>query len=112
MEFFMKVFFLAVAGFILLSFTPFANAAGLPDYLVSKGDVIYPQTGDSMQTIFHTPPNVKEFLFPGMLIGVLPEDCISASRGTIGDYYICHHGLALKPEERNEKMIYRVLDYE
>ena len=45
-----------------------------------------------------------------MLIGVLPEDCISASRGTIGDYYICNYELALKPEERYGKTVYRVIE--
>lgn len=110
--FFSKVLFSAVLGFALLPFAPCTNAAGLPDYLVSKGGVIYPQTGDSMQTIFHTPPDVKEFLFPGMLLGFLPTDCTPASRGTIGNYYVCYHDLALKPEERNGKTVYRVLDFE
>jgi hypothetical protein len=109
---FSKVFFSVVLGFSLLLIETFANAAGLPDYLVSKGGVIYLQTGDSMQTIFHTPPNVKEFLLPGMLLGFLPTDCTPASRGTIGNYYVCYHDLALKPEERNGKTVYRVLDFE
>ena len=77
-----------------------------------KGGIVYPITGDSTQGVFRTPPNVKEFLKPGMLIGVLPNDCMAASRGTIGDYYICHHELALKPEEQNGKTVYRVLDFE
>ena len=45
-----------------------------------------------------------------MLIGVLPEDCISASRRIIGDYYICNYELALKSEERYGKTVYRVIE--
>ena len=87
-------------------------AKELPEPLYSKGGIIYPRTGDSTQEIFRTPPNVKDFLEEGMLIGVLPTDCKSASRGVIGDYYLCHHGLALKPEEHNGKTVYRVIEVE
>jgi hypothetical protein len=94
----------------LLVITPTVAAAELPDYLVSKGGVIYPQTGDSMQVIFHTPRDITDYLKPGMLLGVLPEDCISASHGTIGSYYICHYDLALKPEEYEGKTVYKVIE--
>jgi hypothetical protein len=40
----------------------------------------------------------------------LPNDCKSASRGTIGDYYMCNHDLALKPEEQEGKTVYRVIE--
>jgi len=106
-----SLFLFALVGLASLAIVPPANAAGLPDFLISKGGVIYPHTGDSTQVIFHTPPNVKEFLSPGMLLGVLPTDCTPASHGTIGDYYICHYELALKPEEHDGKMVYRVLDF-
>ncbi len=91
----------------------FDIAAGeLPDYLYSKGGIIYPQTGDSMQDIFNTPPHIMEYLKPGMLIGVLPEDCDPASHGTLGNIYICHYDLALKPEEAEGKTVYRVIKVE
>ena len=88
----------------------YVSAEELPDFLYSKGGIIYPRTGDSTQSIFRTPPSVKDFLKPGMLIGVLPNDCKSASRGTIGDYYLCNHDLALKPEEMEDKTVYRVIE--
>ena len=102
-----------IVGVLLLAqtlVTAYAAAEELPDFLYSKGGIIYPITGDSTQSIFRTPPSVKDFLKPGMLIGVLPNDCKSASRGTIGDYYLCNHELALKPEEMEDKTVYRVIE--
>lgn len=87
-----------------------AVAEELPDFLKSKGGVIYPVTGDSTQEVFRTPPFATDYLKPGMLIGVLPNDCKPASRGKIGDYYMCHHDLALKPEEQEGKTVYRVIE--
>ena len=87
-----------------------ANAEDLSDALYSKGGVIYPHTGDSTQEIFRTPPNVTDYLKPGMFLGVLPEDCKSASHGTIGDYYVCNHDLYLKPELHNARAAYRVIE--
>ena len=104
------MFTIAVFGLLVSSIAPAAHADGLPDFLYSKGGIIYPHTGDSTQEIFRTPANVKDFIEPGMLIGVLPEDCTPASRGTIGDYYICHYDLALKPEEHHGKTVYRVIE--
>jgi hypothetical protein len=105
-----KLFIVPILAYLVIAMAPAACADGLPDFLYSKGGIIYPHTGDSTQEIFRTPPNVKDFIKPGMLIGVLPEDCISASRGTIGDYYICNYELALKPEERYGKTVYRVIE--
>ena len=105
-----KMFMLTFLGFLVISFAPAAYAGALPDYLYSKGGIIYPHTGDSTQAIFHTPANVKDFIEPGMLLGVLPEDCTPASRGTIGDFYICHYELYLKPEEHYGKTVYRVIE--
>ena len=51
-----------------------------------------------------------EYLKPGMMIGVLPEDCASASHGDIGDIYICHYELYLKPEEKYGETVYRVIE--
>jgi hypothetical protein len=99
--------------FLLLApilFTPSVGAIDLPDYLYSKGGIIYPSTGDSTQVIFRTQPEVMEYLKPGMLIGVLPEDCNPSSYGTLGDIYICHYDLILKPEEMNGKTVYRVIE--
>ena len=90
--------------------TTYVVADELPDFLYSKGGIIYPRTGDSTQNIFRTPPFATDYLKPGMLIGVLPNDCKSASRGSIKDYYICNHDLALKPEEREDKTVYRVIE--
>lgn len=102
-----------IVGVLLLTqslVTTYAVADELPDFLQSKGGVIYPITGDSTQVVFRTPPDATDYLKPGMLIGVLPNDCKSASRGTIGDYYMCHHNLALKPEEQEGKTVYRVIE--
>ena len=102
-----------VVGLLLLIqplTTTYAAANELPDFLESKGGVIYPITGDSTPVIFRTPPLATDYLKPGMLIGVLPNDCKSASRGTIGDYYMCNHDLALKPEEQEGKTVYRVIE--
>jgi len=103
-------YIVSVLGYLVIATAPAAYADELPDFLYSKGGIIYPHTGDSTQEIFRTPPNVKDFIKPGMLIGVLPKDCRSASRGTIGDYYSCNHELALKPEERYGKTVYRVIE--
>jgi hypothetical protein len=100
-----------MAGFALLLWPLSVPAAGLPDYLYLKDGVVYPRTGDSSQEIFHVPANIRDILQPGMLLGVLPEGCSSASKGTIGDYYICPHNLLLQPEERHGKTVYRVLDF-
>ena len=102
-----------VVGVLLIAqplTTAYTVADELPDFLESKGGIIYPITGDSTQEIFRTPPLVTDYLKPGMLIGVLPNDCKSASRGTIGDYYMCNHDLALKPEEQEGKTVYRVIE--
>ncbi len=105
-----KVVMTAVlVGPIVMTSTP-VEAAELPDFLYSKGGIIYPRTGDSTQDIFRTPSNVKDFIEPGMLIGVLPADCKPASGGTIGSYYICHHDLFLKPEENADQTVYRVIE--
>ena len=84
--------------------------AELPESLYSKGGIIYPRTGDSTQEIFRTPPNVGEFLQPGMLIGVLPEDCSSAKHGELGSVYRCPYGLLLKAEEKYGATVYRVIE--
>ena len=104
------MFMIAVLGLLVSSIAPAAHAEGLPDFLYSKGGIIYPHTGDSTQEIFRTPANVKDFIEPGMLIGVLPEDCTPASRGTIGDYYYMPLRPHLKPEERYGKTVYRVIE--
>ena len=99
----------AVGLGLILAALP-AGAEELPDYLTSRGGIIYPKTGDSTQGIFHTPPNITEILKPGMLVGVLPVDCESASKGSIGSYYLCHNNLALQAEEVDGKTVYRVID--
>jgi hypothetical protein len=105
-----KVIIVGVLILIQTLITTCVVADDLPDFLYSKGGIIYPRTGDSSQEAFRTPPFAKDYLKPGMLIGVLPNDFKSASRGSIGDYYICHHDLFLKPEEMEGKTVYRVIE--
>jgi hypothetical protein len=105
-----KAILLTALGLMLTLPVASMAADDLPDDLISKGGVIYPRPGTDMEGMFQTPSNVKEFLQPGMLLGVLPEDCISASHGKIGAYYSCHYDLALKPEELGGKTVYKVLD--
>jgi len=78
--------------------------------MVSKGGVLYPYTGDASQARFQTPPNYKEFIPMGALIGVLPDDCIEVSKGTVGLYYQCDYGLALVPEDQSGSQVYRVIE--
>jgi hypothetical protein len=98
-----------LAVFMLFASLTSASAAELPDYLVQKGGIIYPVTGDSMQTIFNTPPDITDYLKPGMMVGVLPVDCFPAS-GPIGNYYQCHHNLVLKPYVYDNKDVYMVVE--
>jgi hypothetical protein len=105
-----KILLVVACGLASLVIAPIVDSAELPDYLISKGGIIYPRTGDSSQEIFHTPPDILEYLKPGMLVGVLPEDCIPASSGSIKSYYICAHDLALKPVEQNGTTVYMVID--
>jgi len=86
-----------------------AGAADLPDYMEQRGGVIYPVTGDSMQDIFRTPPHITDYLKPGMMIGVLPADCIPAS-GPVGDYFQCHHDLVLQPYTHDGQDVYMVIE--
>ena len=108
----MVVYLIMGAGLFMLGLAGPVNAEELPDYLYSKGGIIYPRTGDSTQEIFHTPPNAREIFKPGMLVGVLPQDCRSASRGGLGEVYICHHDLVLKPEEHHGRSVYRVIEFQ
>ena len=84
----------------------------IPDrYMYDKGGVLYPHTGDSSQKRFQTPLNAKELFPPGTLVGVLPEDCISASKGSVGDYYRCDHDFALKEETLQDgRTVYRIIE--
>jgi len=100
----------AITGCALLLWPLYVPAAGLPDYLYLKDGVVYPRTGDSSQEIFHVPADIGDILQPGMLVGALPEGCMSAAKGSIGDYYICPHDQFLQPEERHGKTVYRVLE--
>lgn len=79
-------------------------------YMYNKGGVLYPHTGDSSQQRFQTPENARQMFPPDTLIGVLPEDCVSASKGSIGNYYRCDHDFALRPENVNGQTVYRVID--
>ena len=79
--------------------------------MVSRGGVLYPQTGDSSQELFQTPPNARQLFPPGTLVGVLPADCISASSGSIGSFYRCDYDFALKEEVLQDgRTVYRVIE--
>lgn len=84
----------------------------IPDkYMNNKGGVLYPHTGDSSQERFQTPLKAKELFPPGTLVGVLPADCVSASKGSIGNYYRCDHDFALKEEMLQDgRTVYRVIE--
>jgi hypothetical protein len=101
--------FVILAAVLLCAVPTTVGAADLPDYLVERGGVIYPNTGDSMQTIFNTPPHITDYLKPGMMLGVLPSDCMPAS-GPIGDYFQCHHDLVLKPYTHDNIDVYLVVE--
>ena len=105
-----KVIVMTTLVLTLVAMTTYVEASDPDITMQSKGGVLYPVTGDSTQDIFHTPPNITNYLKPGMYLGVLPEDCKSASHGKIGDYYICNHDLYLKPEIHSGKPAYLVID--
>ena len=80
-------------------------------YMVSRGGVLYPHTGDSSQELFQTPPNARTLFPAGTLIGVLPADCTSASSGLVGNFYRCDNNFALKEEVLQDgRTVYRVID--
>jgi hypothetical protein len=105
-----KIFVMTTLVLTLIAMTTYVDAAEPDISMESKGGVLYPVTGDSTQVIFRTPPNITDYLHPGMFLGVLPADCISASKGEIGDYYICHHDLFLKPAVRGGRAAYEVIE--
>ncbi|NJC88878.1 MAG: hypothetical protein FIB02_10200 [Desulfuromonas sp.] len=83
----------------------------IPDRkMVSKGGVLYPYTGDSTQGRFQTPKNARELFPSGTLVGVLPEDCVSTSNETAGDFYRCDNDFALKAVDRDGRTVYQVID--
>ena len=84
----------------------------IPDkYMYNKGGVLYPHTGDSSQERFQTPLKARELFPPGTLVGVLPADCVSASKGSVGNYYRCDHDFALKEEVLQDgRTAYRVIE--
>lgn len=105
-----KVLVMTTLVVTLISMATYVDAAGSDISMESKGGVLYPVTGDSTQDIFRTPPNITDYLRPGMFLGILPEDCNSASKGEIGDYYICHHDLFLKPTVHGGRVAYEVIE--
>lgn len=106
------VLVLVLVGATVMMSMAAEGIAEIPDRsMVSKGGVLYPYTGDASQARFQTPPNYKDFIPMGALIGVLPDDCIEVSKGTFGLYYQCDHGLALIPEELQDgRRVYRVIE--
>ncbi len=105
-----KILVMTTLVLALISMATYVDAAGSDISMESKGGVLYPVTGDSTQDIFHTPPDITNYLHPGMFLGVLPADCNSASKGEIGDYYICHHDLFLKPTVHGGRVAYEVIE--
>lgn len=79
--------------------------------MVSRGGVLYPETGDASQELFQTPENARQLFPPGTLVGVLPADCLSASQGSIGNYYRCDHNFALQEVLlQDSRTVYRVIE--
>jgi hypothetical protein len=105
-----KILVIITLVLTLTSMSTYVDAAGSDISMKSKGGVLYPVTGDSTQDIFHTPPNITDTLRPGMLLGILPEDCKPASKGEIDDFYICNHGLFLKPATQGDRVAYEVIE--
>ena len=105
-----KALVLTTLVLTLISMTTYTDADAIDFEMKSKGGVLYPVTGDSTQDIFHTPPNITDTLRPGMLLGILPEDCKPASKGEIDDFYICNHGLFLKPATQGGRVAYEVIE--
>lgn len=100
-----------VAASLLLVLVFTVTAASAETKLILKGGILYPNTGDSMQTIYRLPKKARDVLRPGDLLGVLPADCASAS-GPEGNYYVCHYGIYLQPYFYGDKLAYRVLKIE
>ena len=101
-----------ISAVLGLAASPVLAIEEIPDkYMVSRGGVLYPHTGDSAQEIFQTPPNARALFPPGTLVGVLPADCVSASSGAIGEYYRCDNNFALKEEVLQDgRTVYRVVE--
>jgi hypothetical protein len=79
--------------------------------MVSRGGVLYPETGDSSQERFQTPENARQLFPPGTLVGVLPADCTPASKGSVGNYYRCDHDFALQEDVLpDQRTVYRVIE--
>ena len=113
MKAFIKYGFLSLllAGTTVVVSVAADGIAEIPERsMVSKGGVLYPYTGDASQARFQTPPNYKDFIPMGALVGVLPDDCIEVSKGTVGLYYQCDYGLALMPETTGDRQVYRVIE--
>jgi hypothetical protein len=96
---------------LLLALALFATNASAETKLISKGGILYPKTGDSTQAIYRLPKKARDVLRPGDLLGVLPENCSSAS-GPEGNYYVCHYGIYLQPYFYGDKLAYAVLKIE
>jgi hypothetical protein len=105
-----KVIVMTTLALTLIVVATYVDASASDISMKSKGGVLYPVTGNSTQGIYRTPPNITNYLKPGMYLGVLPEDCKSASHGKIGDYYICNHDLYLKPEIHGGRPAYLVIE--
>jgi hypothetical protein len=104
--------FVALASVnVLLVLSVSVTSVSAKTTLISKGGILYPHTGDSTQTIYRLPKEARDILRPGLLLGVLPANCSSAS-GPEGDYYICHYGIYLKPYFQGERLAYLVLKIE
>jgi len=101
---------LAILG--LAGYQALAEIREIPEKrMVSRGGVLYPETGDSSVELFQTPENARQMFPPGTLIGVLPADCISASQGTIGGYFRCDHDFAVQEETLPDgRTTYRVIE--
>ena len=105
-----KLGVILVAGSLVAAAAPALAVDEIPEKRMdSRGGVLYPHTGDGRE-IFQTPPNARTLFPPGTLIGVLPGDCVSASKGAIS-YFRCDYDFALEemalPDGRT---VYQVIE--
>lgn len=75
-----------------------------------RNGVMYPKEGDSLRSRFVIDKEMAVNLQPGMVIGVLPTNCNSASKGAYDKYYSCGHNVYLKPIFNGDKVVYQVIN--
>lgn len=75
-----------------------------------RNGVMYPKSGDSLRSRISLDKEMANNLQPGMMIGVLPSNCNSASKGSYDKYYSCAHNVYLQPIFNGDEVVYRVIE--